>query len=1001
MRILASFVVLLVVGSFLFTQSHDALSAPDDVTAADAAAIESGDASAEASANADSCDNDERFHAGLCAENPSWCNDNAGLRNNNPGNIRVKENINWIGEDNSCSSSAFECWEIPELGMRAAYRNQWTYEKRGLETISQRINEWAPDTENDTAEYIRFVSQSMNYDANTPFSIKDEKLGPAFIRAMTNKEVGWKDDKVGNVFYSDQQVLNGFELAFDFDPSNEQDIQARALEMSCHTKGKYTGAIESNPTETQTGPSSGGSIPQSAGDPISAYNPQDESLLGNSGSGDTGSTGSGDTGSTGGGDTGSTGSGDTGSTGGGDTGNTGGDTLDGGSGDVDGDGIPNGEDDDVDGDGIPNENDDDVDGDGIKNEDDDDVDGDGIKNEDDDNDSEGATACEETALFNEDCTTKVTIDDDANTITFDKDDGDTTYQIEDDGTFTDTETDEIFTWDELVAREELTDEEAEILREYVYEGTDPTPPQVLYADPVEGDAPLSVHFNALTCSEGFSSDEEGEILLRLDYGDDTEADALCNTVADDFENSTSTYSFSETHEYIEDGTYEAKLYNIATGDVYGTAEIMVGDGNNQNFYEVVDPDDIDGDGIPNKKDDDVDGDGIKNGEDDDVDGDGVPNSEDDDIDGDGLGNAVDNDVDGDGVKNRKDDDVDGDGIKNEDDTDDDGDGVDDVDESSAVTDLLNELFDFGSETGAGNDSGSSNPLSSLGDIGSMLGQMLGSSGGLGDILGGSLGDLLGGTTSTGTGTGTTGTGTGTGTGGTVSDTTGGTTGESKCRLYDDIDSIPEIKPSSEEELLALMKKSGTLDLAPLIGALKGGFVPAALQEDNWKELPGTGEPLLTTSSDFSIAGQVIPMSTGEGDLIAQLTDSQLPSIDTIKALIVAKEKLTPFVAAEVPTSSRVPVSVMDSEKGRRNACVGASCPLEYGQMKTIHYDKSRSKPLDIWGGLYASGGQVEPGNTNHDACYADYSQGLRLIRSADKDSASDVQEDKITKPLEQ
>ena len=60
--------------------------------------------------------------------------------------------------------------------------------------------------------------------------------------------------------------------------------------------------------------------------------------------------------------------------------------------DVDGDGIPNGEDFDVDGDGIPNAYDIDVDGDGELNFVDDDIDGDGLLNallEDDDDDGDG------------------------------------------------------------------------------------------------------------------------------------------------------------------------------------------------------------------------------------------------------------------------------------------------------------------------------------------------------------------------------------------------------------------------------------------------------------------------------------------------------------------------------------------------------------------------------------------------------------------------------------
>jgi hypothetical protein len=80
--------------------------------------------------------------------------------------------------------------------------------------------------------------------------------------------------------------------------------------------------------------------------------------------------------------------------------------------------------------------------------------------------------------------------------------------------------------------------------------------------------------------------------------------------------------------------------------------------------EVVDVNDIDGDGVPNALDEDIDGDGQTNIQDDDVDGDGIPNADevadgtnpfgdgDDqegaqgDIDGDGIPNNVDNDDDG-------------------------------------------------------------------------------------------------------------------------------------------------------------------------------------------------------------------------------------------------------------------------------------------------------------------------------------------------------------------
>jgi hypothetical protein len=85
--------------------------------------------------------------------------------------------------------------------------------------------------------------------------------------------------------------------------------------------------------------------------------------------------------------------------------------------------------------------------------------------------------------------------------------------------------------------------------------------------------------------------------------------------------------------------------------------------------------DLDGDGVPNRRDRDVDGDGVRNGRDRDVDGDRVRNGRDRDVDGDGLRNGCDRDVDGDGLRNGcRDQDTDGDGRRNGRDRDVDGDG---------------------------------------------------------------------------------------------------------------------------------------------------------------------------------------------------------------------------------------------------------------------------------------------------------------------------------------
>jgi polysaccharide biosynthesis protein PslG len=85
--------------------------------------------------------------------------------------------------------------------------------------------------------------------------------------------------------------------------------------------------------------------------------------------------------------------------------------------------------------------------------------------------------------------------------------------------------------------------------------------------------------------------------------------------------------------------------------------------------------DVDGDRIPNGRDREIDGDFLRNTRDGDMDGDGIPNSGDRDMDGDGIPNVRDRDVDGDGKPNARDADIDGDRSPNDFDPDIDGDGV--------------------------------------------------------------------------------------------------------------------------------------------------------------------------------------------------------------------------------------------------------------------------------------------------------------------------------------
>ena len=73
----------------------------------------------------------------------------------NPGNI--KKGVTWKGEVDCVGE--FECFQSPRMGIRAMVINLSTYyHLYGLNTIEKIITRWAPEYENQTSDYINYVS---------------------------------------------------------------------------------------------------------------------------------------------------------------------------------------------------------------------------------------------------------------------------------------------------------------------------------------------------------------------------------------------------------------------------------------------------------------------------------------------------------------------------------------------------------------------------------------------------------------------------------------------------------------------------------------------------------------------------------------------------------------------------------------------------------------------------------------------------------------------------
>ncbi|WP_273803120.1 hypothetical protein [Providencia rettgeri] len=134
---------------------------------------------------------------------PGNIKDSRGGRNNNPGNLRISDNI-WdgqIGDDGE-----FVQFASPEHGVRALGKNLITYRNKGFVTVNQIINRWAPKKDgNNTEGYIAFVSQRMGVDPNVPIDVTNIDTLKSITTAIMAQE--------GKHSVTDDQVNTGLQAA--------------------------------------------------------------------------------------------------------------------------------------------------------------------------------------------------------------------------------------------------------------------------------------------------------------------------------------------------------------------------------------------------------------------------------------------------------------------------------------------------------------------------------------------------------------------------------------------------------------------------------------------------------------------------------------------------------------------------------------------------------------------------------------------------------------------
>ncbi|NIX95285.1 structural protein P5 [Pseudomonas fulva] len=115
-----------------------------------------------------------------------------GVRNNNPGNIDYNPRNAWQGQlgiEVGVAKPRFARFDHPENGIRALGKLLINYRGKdgmpgvggkGIDTVLETINRWAPSNENDTQAYASAVAKRIGVRPTDVINIKD----PAVLRGM-------------------------------------------------------------------------------------------------------------------------------------------------------------------------------------------------------------------------------------------------------------------------------------------------------------------------------------------------------------------------------------------------------------------------------------------------------------------------------------------------------------------------------------------------------------------------------------------------------------------------------------------------------------------------------------------------------------------------------------------------------------------------------------------------------------------------------------------------
>lgn len=113
-----------------------------------------------------------------------------GLRNHNPGNVKaLGGGRTWAGQV-GVDDQGFAVFGSRADGIAAARTNLKSYAARGIDSVGEIINRWAPPGENDTGAYIAAVSRRLGVAPDQKLDLTDDRTMAVLLDAIFQHENG-------------------------------------------------------------------------------------------------------------------------------------------------------------------------------------------------------------------------------------------------------------------------------------------------------------------------------------------------------------------------------------------------------------------------------------------------------------------------------------------------------------------------------------------------------------------------------------------------------------------------------------------------------------------------------------------------------------------------------------------------------------------------------------------------------------------------------------------